>query len=41
VWEIWKHRNRIVFNNGVMDDLEIFILAQLKDGSGQSLDDRE
>jgi len=24
-----------------MDDLEIFILAQLKDGSGQSLDDRE
>jgi len=30
VWEIWYHRNRIVFKNGVVDDVEIFTLAQLK-----------
>jgi len=30
VWEIWMHRNRIVFNSGVVDDVEIFTLAKLK-----------
>jgi len=29
VWKIWKLRNKVVFNNGVVDDLEIFSLAQL------------
>ena len=30
VFEIWRHRNKIVFNKGVVDDVEIFTLAQLK-----------
>jgi len=30
VWEIWKHRNNVVFNNRVGDDSEIFVLAQLR-----------
>jgi len=30
VWEIWRHRNNIVFNGGVVDDSEIFFRAQLK-----------
>jgi len=30
VSEIWNHRNKIVFNGGVMDIEEIFTLAQLK-----------
>ena len=24
VWKIWKLRNKVVFNNDVVDDLEIF-----------------
>jgi len=27
---IRKHKNNVVFNNGVLDDIEIFVLAQLK-----------
>jgi len=30
MWEIWKPRNRVVFNNRVVDDEEILSLAQLK-----------
>jgi len=30
VWKIWKLRNKVVFNNGVVDDLEIFSLAQIE-----------
>ena len=30
VSEIWSHRNKVVFNGGVMDAEEIFSLAQLK-----------
>jgi len=30
LWEIWKHRNKVVFNNGVVDDIEIFTLAHVK-----------
>jgi len=30
VWEIWKYRNKITFNNGIVYDVEIFTLAQLK-----------
>jgi len=30
VWKIWYHKNRIVFKNKVVDDIEIFTLAQLK-----------
>ena len=30
VSEIWNHRNKVVFNGGVVDDEEIFSLAQLK-----------
>jgi len=30
VWEIWIHRNKIIFNGGVVDHLEIFSMAQLK-----------
>jgi len=29
VWEIWKHRNKIVFSNGVVDDVEIFAMTQV------------
>ena len=29
-WEIWNYRNKIVFNNAVVDDVEIFTLIQLK-----------
>jgi len=29
VWEIWKHRNKIVFRNGIVDDVEIFAMAQV------------
>jgi len=28
--EIWSRRNKIVFNNVVVDGVEIFTLAQLK-----------
>ncbi|XP_068487140.1 uncharacterized protein [Phaseolus vulgaris] len=35
VWEIWIHRNKIIFNGGVVDHLEIFSMAQLKVGSGK------
>jgi len=28
--EIWSHRNKIVFENGVVHAVEIFCLAQLK-----------
>jgi len=27
VSEVWKHRNRIVFQNGVVDDVEILAMA--------------
>jgi len=30
VWEIWNHKNKIVFKNEVVDADEIFCLAQLK-----------
>ena len=30
VWEIWKHRNKCVFSNGVVDEVEIFAMAQVK-----------
>jgi len=30
VSEIWRHRNKIVFNNWVVDGVEIFTLTQLK-----------
>jgi len=29
VREIWNHRNKIIFNSGVVAHLEIFSLAQL------------
>jgi len=30
VSEIWSHKNKVVFNGGVVDAEEIFSLAQLK-----------
>jgi len=30
VWEIWAQRNKVVFNGGVVDLVEVFSLAQLK-----------
>jgi len=30
VSEIWNHRNKVVFNGGVVGDEEIYSLAQLK-----------
>jgi len=30
VSEIWNHRNKMVFNDGVVDNEEIFSLAELK-----------
>jgi len=27
VWEIWKYRNKIIFSNGVVDDVEIFAMT--------------
>jgi len=30
IWGIWNHRNRIIFNNGVVDPIEIFAMAQVK-----------
>jgi len=30
VWEIWIQRNKVVFNNDVVNAVEIFTLAQLK-----------
>jgi len=30
VWKNWMHRNRIVFNSGIVNGMEIFTLAQLK-----------
>jgi len=30
VCEIWNHRNKVVFKNGRVDDVEIFYLAQMK-----------
>ena len=29
VWEMWKHRNKIVFSNGVLDEVEIFAMTQV------------
>jgi len=26
----WKHKNRIVFHNGVTDDIEILVMTQMK-----------
>jgi len=31
--EIWNHRNRIVFNNGQVDEIEIFATTQLHAGT--------
>ena len=30
VSKIWKHRNKIVFHNGVVDDVVILTMAQMK-----------
>jgi len=30
VWCLWEHRNSIVFNQGVVDEEEVFQKAQLK-----------
>jgi len=30
VTELWNHRNKVVFNRGVVDPMEIFTLGQLK-----------
>jgi len=30
LWEIWVQRNKIIFNNGIVDEVEILSLAQLK-----------
>jgi len=30
IWGIWNHRNRIIFNNGVVNPIEIFAMAQVK-----------
>jgi len=30
LWEVRKHRNNIVFNDGKLDNAEIFSLAQLR-----------
>jgi len=30
VWSIWKHRNRVIFNQGKIDVEEIFTLAQVQ-----------
>jgi len=30
IWGIWNHRNRIIFNNGVVNPIEIFVMPQLK-----------
>jgi len=30
IWGIWNHRNMIIFNNGVVDPIEIFAMAQVK-----------
>ena len=30
VGEIWKHRNKCVFNNGRVDHIEVFTMAQRK-----------
>ena len=34
VTETWVHRNKVVFRNGVVDNIEIFSLAQLGDSIG-------
>jgi len=36
VLEVWSHRNKVVFKGGVVDDVEIFSLAQLKGCYGLS-----
>ena len=28
--ELWNHRNKVIFNIGLVDVIEIFTLAQLK-----------
>ena len=30
IWGIWNNRNMIIFNNAVVDPVEIFALAQVK-----------
>jgi len=27
IWEIWNHKNKIIFNNGVVDPIEIFAMV--------------
>jgi len=30
VSEIWKHKNNVIFNRGVVDEFELFALIQVK-----------
>ena len=30
IWEIWNHINRIIFNDVVVDPIEVFVVAQVK-----------
>ena len=30
VRELWKHRNNVIFNGGVVDGLEVVVLVQVK-----------
>ena len=30
IWGIWNHRNKIIFNSGVVDPIEIFAMTQVK-----------
>ena len=30
VSELWKHRNNVIFNGGVVDGLEVVVLVQVK-----------
>jgi len=34
---IWNHRNRLIFNNGKVDEVEIFALAEMNAWPGLSL----
>ena len=38
--EIWSHKNRIIFNRGVADEYEVFVLAQVKAWSWVSTNSR-
>jgi len=36
IWGIWNHRNRIIFNNVMVDLVEIFAIAKVKACMGMS-----